>query len=101
MKQYASTVAGKQKLIHNFFIAKKVAELTICCSIFVNHDMQICRFRAMIPITFLTGFYVSEVVRRYWDQYMSLPYPDRLALKLVSYIPGKVSKCITYKCQCI
>ena len=44
----------------------------------------------MIPITFLTGFYVSEVVRRYWDQYMSLPYPDRLALKLVSYIPGKV-----------
>ena len=45
----------------------------------------------MIPITFLTGFYVSEVVRRYWDQYMSLPYPDRLALKLVSYIPGKVS----------
>ena len=45
----------------------------------------------MIPITFLTGFYVSEVVRRYWDQYMSLPYPDRLALKLVSYIPGKVN----------
>ena len=45
----------------------------------------------MIPLTFLIGFYVSEVVRRYWDQYTSLPYPDRLALKLVSYVPGKVS----------
>ena len=46
----------------------------------------------MIPITFLTGFYVSEVVRRYWEQYRSLPYPDRLALKLVAYIPGKACK---------
>ena len=45
----------------------------------------------MIPIQFLTGFYVAEVVRRYWDQFMCLPYPDRLALKLVAYIPGKVS----------
>ena len=44
----------------------------------------------MIPIQFLTGFYVSEVVRRYWDQFLALPYPDRLALKLVAYIPGKV-----------
>ena len=49
----------------------------------------------MIPITFLTGFYVSEVVRRYWEQYRSLPYPDRLALKLVTYIPGKVTKVTT------
>ena len=45
----------------------------------------------MIPIQFLTGFYVAEVVRRYWDQFMCLPYPDRLALKLVAFIPGKVS----------
>jgi hypothetical protein len=44
----------------------------------------------LIPITFLTGFYVTEVMRRYWDQFMSLPFPDVLALKLVSYIPGKV-----------
>ena len=48
------------------------------------------RFRSYIPIEFLIGFYVAEVVRRYWDQFMSLPFPDRLALKLVSYVPGKV-----------
>ena len=50
----------------------------------------ILRFRHLIPITFLTGFYVSEVVKRYWDQFMNLPYPDRLALKLITYVPGKV-----------
>ena len=44
----------------------------------------------MIPITFLTGFYVTQVVTRYWDQFMSLPWPDRIAFKLVSFIPGKV-----------
>ena len=47
----------------------------------------------MIPITFLTGFYVTQVVARYWDQFMSLPWPDKFALKIVSYIPGKV--CVT------
>ena len=50
------------------------------------------RFSGLIPITFLTGFYVSQVVNRWWDQFMSLPWPDRLALKLVSYCPGTVSK---------
>ena len=44
----------------------------------------------MIPITFLTGFYVTQVVARYWDQFMSLPFPDELALKLVTHVPGKV-----------
>lgn len=46
------------------------------------------RFKDMIPVAFLTGFYVSEVVKRYWDQFMSLPVPDMLALKLVSFVPG-------------
>ena len=51
------------------------------------------RFGSSIPITFLTGFYVSSVVSRWWDQFMSLPYPDQLALKLVAFIPGQVSIC--------
>ena len=52
------------------------------------------RFKKLIPITFLTGFYVGEVVKRYWDQFMSLPVPDRLALKLVTFVPGKVRRII-------
>ena len=42
-------------------------------------------------IAFLTGFYVTQVVSRWWDQFMSLPWPDCLAIKLVNYCPGVVS----------
>ncbi|QQP50789.1 Bestrophin -like protein [Caligus rogercresseyi] len=40
------------------------------------------RFMHQIPITFLTGFYVSQ-------QFMTLPWPDKIALKLVTFVPGK------------
>lgn len=46
-------------------------------------------FTQSMPITFLIGFYVSQVVSRWWDQFMTLPYPDLLALKLVAFIPGR------------
>ena len=49
------------------------------------------RFQCLIPVEFLTGFYVTQVVTRYWDQFMSLQWPDGLALKLVSFVPGQVS----------
>ena len=48
------------------------------------------RFSTLVPITFITGFYVSQVVNRWWDQFMSLPWPDHLALKIVCLIPGMV-----------
>ena len=41
-------------------------------------------------MTFMTGFYVANVVSRYWDQFVSLPWPDRVAYKVVTFIPGKV-----------
>ena len=44
----------------------------------------------LIPVTLLTGFYVTQVVARYWDQFMSLPWPDKIAMKIVAFIPGKV-----------
>ena len=49
------------------------------------------RFSGSIPITLLTGFYVSSVVSRWWNQFMALPYPDKIALKLVAFVPGNVS----------
>ena len=65
-----------------------------------QHFELICiyaeRFSNAIPITFMTGFYISVVVARWWDQLMSLPYPDQLALNLVVYVPGKVSVSCVY-----
>ena len=59
-----------------------------------------------IPLAFLIGFYVQQVcfrlvdtsfliyllqvVTRWWSTFTVLPYPDKIALKLVSFCPGKV-----------
>ncbi|KAK0083065.1 hypothetical protein PV325_009427 [Microctonus aethiopoides] len=41
-----------------------------------------------IPMSFVLGFYVSLVVKRWWDQYKLLPWPDNLALFISAAIPG-------------
>ena len=43
-------------------------------------------------VAMLTGFYVSNVVTRWWSQFMSIPFPDQIALKLVAFIPSTVSE---------
>ena len=85
--------------------------------IFMNNPYQkelfelICiysgRFMEYIPLGFLIAFYVqqvlaktldiffsfrfSQVVTRWWEMFTVLPYPDKIALKVVSFCPGKVS----------
>lgn len=44
---------------------------------------------AGLPLTFLLGFYVSLVVRRWWEQYVKLPWPDQLALVMRGVIIEK------------
>ena len=34
------------------------------------------KFSNLIPLTFVVGFYVSVVVARWWNQYMTVPWPD-------------------------
>ncbi|OQV12140.1 Bestrophin-3 [Hypsibius exemplaris] len=41
-----------------------------------------------IPLTFVLGFYVSFVVGRWWDQWNSYPWPDRLCFLIILYISG-------------
>lgn len=50
------------------------------------------------PVTILTGFYVNNVVTRWWNQFMSLPWPDQVALKLVTFMPGSVSELPSKRC---
>lgn len=44
---------------------------------------------AGLPLTFLLGFYVSLVVKRWWEQYCKLPWPDSLALYLRGLLQGE------------
>ncbi|XP_014243731.1 bestrophin-4 isoform X1 [Cimex lectularius] len=41
-----------------------------------------------IPMSFVLAFYVSLVVKRWWEQYRLLPWPDTLALFVSAAIPG-------------
>ena len=69
-------------VLFNYPAAKQLFEL-ICI---YSDD-----FSGLIPITFLIGFYVSSVVSRWWDQFMTLPRFDQFAIKLVNMCPGNVS----------
>ena len=41
-----------------------------------------------IPLSFILGFYVTQVVTRWWGQFNSLAWPDSLAMNLLTYMPG-------------
>ncbi|BES99992.1 Bestrophin, RFP-TM, chloride channel [Nesidiocoris tenuis] len=41
-----------------------------------------------IPMAFVLAFYVTLVVKRWWEQYRLLPWPDTLALFVSAAIPG-------------
>ncbi|CRL02636.1 CLUMA_CG015905, isoform B [Clunio marinus] len=41
-----------------------------------------------IPMSFVLGFYVSLVVKRWWDQFRLLPWPDSLAMLISAAISG-------------
>merc|ERR1711892_441039 len=41
-----------------------------------------------IPLSFILGFYVTQVVSRWWGQFTTLAWPDTLAMNLLSYLPG-------------
>jgi len=41
-----------------------------------------------IPLSFILGFYVTQVVTRWWGQFTTLAWPDELALNMLAYVPG-------------
>ncbi|XP_065349859.1 bestrophin-4 [Cloeon dipterum] len=41
-----------------------------------------------IPMSFVLGFYVTLIVKRWWEQYRLLPWPDSMALFVSAAIPG-------------
>jgi len=50
-------------------------------------------------MSFVLGFYVSLVVKRWWEQYKLLPWPDTLALFISAAIPGNVRELLLNRNQ--
>ena len=46
-------------------------------------------FLSLIPLSFVLGFYVSYVASRWWQQFLAIPWPDKLFHTVACYIPGK------------
>lgn len=89
------TVRHLVKLIYVEFIIYLVLFYTINVTYrFLFNDDQKREFEKVVEyfsaninyfgrdLTFLLGFYVSMVAKRWWDQYRLLPWPDDIAMGL-------------------
>ncbi|XP_037503603.1 bestrophin-4-like, partial [Rhipicephalus sanguineus] len=54
---------------------------------------QVCvycgNFADLIPVSFVLGFYVSVVVKRWWDCFSAIPWPDSLAFFVSTFLHGQ------------
>uniref|UniRef100_A0A8C4TE48 Bestrophin homolog n=1 Tax=Erpetoichthys calabaricus TaxID=27687 RepID=A0A8C4TE48_ERPCA len=46
------------------------------------------QYAELIPVSFVLGFYVTLVVSRWWNQYESVPWPDRLSCLVACHVGG-------------
>ncbi|XP_025406008.1 uncharacterized protein LOC112680194 isoform X3 [Sipha flava] len=56
--------------------------------LFIKIRCYLAGHSASVPLTFAMSFYVGLVVKRWWEQYRLLPWPDTLALFASAAIPG-------------
>ena len=45
-------------------------------------------YTATIPLSFVLGFFVTNVMSRWWDQYMMIPWPTSVSVYLSSVLNG-------------
>ncbi|KAL7733049.1 hypothetical protein ACLKA6_002850 [Drosophila palustris] len=56
---------------------------------FFEDLVRYCRNHgALIPLSFVLGFYVAIIVERWWNQYISVPWPDPLAVYVSTLVRG-------------
>ncbi|XP_014253130.1 bestrophin-2-like isoform X2 [Cimex lectularius] len=53
-------------------------KVVIYCDTFIN----------LIPLSFVLGFYVAYVAGRWWQQFMAIPWPDKVMHSLALYVGG-------------
>jgi len=57
--------------------------------VIVCDTMEEAKMRMITMTVFLLGFYVSVVYTRWWNLYMSIPWPDDIAMTLRSAFPNQ------------
>ncbi|KAM9824609.1 bestrophin-3-like [Neosynchiropus ocellatus] len=57
--------------------------------LFEKLSMYCDKYAEQIPVTFVLGFYVTLVVNRWWNQFVNLPWTDRLMFLISSCVHGK------------
>lgn len=67
-------------VLKSFFISRIFEAIVKYCHVYTNQ----------IPLSFVLGFYVSIVMKRWWDQYTSIPWPDPIAVFVSCNIHGQV-----------
>ncbi|MPC41589.1 Bestrophin-1 [Portunus trituberculatus] len=80
--QYIHRVASGSALMSFYLLKRNFEKLVLHCA----------RFQAVLPVSFVLGFYVTLVVGRWWETYRRLPWPDNTAILLATHLPGQVSR---------
>ena len=56
------------------------------------HFEKLCvyfgKFDHWIPIGFVLGFYVTQVITSWWAMFNAIQWPDTLAMNLITFMPG-------------
>jgi hypothetical protein len=55
-----------------------------CCRIFEKIVRYCDTFSSQLPLSFILGFYVTYVAKRWWNQYLAIPWPDKYIVDLVN-----------------
>ncbi|XP_061625608.1 bestrophin-2 [Phyllopteryx taeniolatus] len=69
-------------ITYRFFLPDDEKRYFEKLAIYCNH------YASLIPMSFVLGFYVTLVVNRWWNQYTSIPLPDRLMCVLSGGLQG-------------
>ncbi|CAH1245780.1 BEST3 [Branchiostoma lanceolatum] len=56
---------------------------------FEKITMYCHQYSDLIPVSFVLGFYVSIIYARWWQQYMNLPWPDRVSALIGCAVHGR------------
>ncbi|CAB3359050.1 Hypothetical predicted protein [Cloeon dipterum] len=63
--------------------------MTVCVLRLFEKVVVYCdKFIALIPLSFVLGFYVTYVAGRWWQQYMAIPWPDKIMHCVALYVTG-------------